>query len=518
MASQRRSWSGEEGLALILAMFMVLVVSLLGAALVATGRTETLSSLNYKSLSQARYAAESGLHSAANYLIHSYVAPGTDAGDPLVNYNMTVSPVTYNGKPVVLSTTVALANYPIDAKVTAFSNNSHGTLKMSTSHADYSATARLLSMRQFNDAYSGLPVTIQTWEITGSGNLDGAGDADVQVTAIIEKQTVPAFRYAAFSTYPGCSSMQFGGGGTTNSYSSTAALGAGGTPVTSDNGGNVGSNGNLSLNGNAVINGKLSTPRSGVGGCTANNVTAETVAGNGSLVTGDGCLPLPDCALISLPQQITMPDPAVISPMPPTTDVDLKKVGGCPADAGPYCAASADGVTFTPATPTTVVSMGNVNLNAGAVIRLNAGIYEWNSIKANGNAELVIDSGPVIFRIAGKDVATPIDLTGGVISNTTYKPTNLQFVFAPDAVDKAAIEAGTLSKEVKINGGAAASALVYAPKADGTLTGGSHLYGAVIFRKVKDMGGTAISYDRNLQNEALTSGNPTMTSFNWSSY
>src|SRR5204863_6523596 len=145
------------------------VVSLLGAALVTTGRTETLSSLNYKSMSQARYAAESGLHSAANYLIFTYVAPGMDAGDPIGVFNRTVSPVTYNGRPVVLSTTVANSNYPIDAKKTAFAANSHGTLQMSTSHADYTATARLLSMKQFVDAYAGTPVTIQTWEITGSG-------------------------------------------------------------------------------------------------------------------------------------------------------------------------------------------------------------------------------------------------------------------------------------------------------------------------------------------------------------
>jgi hypothetical protein len=31
------------------------------------------------------------------------------------------------------------------------------------------------------------------------------------------------------------------------------------------------------------------------------------------------------------------------------------------------------------------------------------------------------------------------------------------------------------------------------------------------------MGGTAIHYDRNLQRDTLTSGNPTMTSFSWSS-
>jgi len=513
MSAQRRSWAGEEGIALILAMFMVLVVSLLGAALVTTGRTETLSSLNYKSLSQSRYAAESGLHSAANYLIYTYVAPGMDAGDPIGNYNRTVSPVTYNGQPVVLSTTVADSNYPIAAKKTAFAAAAHGTLQMSTNHADYAAVARLMSMKQFQDAYGGMLVTVQTWEITGSGNLDGAGDADVQVTAIIEKQPVPAFRYAAFSTYPGCSSMQFGGGGTTNSYSSAGLVGA---PVISNSGGNVGSNGNLSLNGGAVVNGMLSTPRSGVGGCTANNVTAETVAGNGSIVTGDGCQPLPDCALVSLPQQITMPDPAVISPMPPQVPTGFTKTSGCLG--APSCNPSANGVTFAPATASTVVSLGDVTFNANSVIHFGAGIYEWNSIKVNGNADIIIDSGPVVFRIAGKDQAMPIDLTGGAITNTTYDPMKLQFIFAPDDADKAAIDAGTLTKDIVINGGSSNSAVVYAPKADGKLTGGSDLYGAVIFRKLKDMGGTAVHYDRALQNTALTLGNPTMTSFNWSAY
>ena len=57
--------------------------------------------------------------------------------------------------------------------------------------------------------------------------------------------------------------------------------------------------------------------------------------------------------------------------------------------------------------------------------------------------------------------------------------------------------------------------LVYAPRADGAIVGGSDLYGSVLFRKVKDMGGTAVHYDRNLQRSAYTSGNPTITSFSW---
>ena len=142
----RRSCSSEEGVALILAMFMVLIVSLLGASLATVGRTETMSSLNYKTMSQARYGAESGLHSAANYLIHTYVPPGVDAGDSLLSYKTDVSPVLYKNKPVVLTTVKgANSNYPVAAKETAFTDNAYGELEMSGSVTTYSATATLLS-------------------------------------------------------------------------------------------------------------------------------------------------------------------------------------------------------------------------------------------------------------------------------------------------------------------------------------------------------------------------------------
>ncbi|HET9268359.1 MAG TPA: pilus assembly PilX N-terminal domain-containing protein [Vicinamibacterales bacterium] len=504
--SNRRSWSGEEGIALVLAMFMVLVVSLLGASLATVGRTETMSSLNYKTMSQARYAAESGLHTAANYLIHTYVAPGVDAGDPLAGvYDTSVSPVTYNNEPVILTTAAGEAsNYPVDAKVDAFEENAHGELMMSNSKTAYTARARLLSMRQFPDAYSGGNITIQTWEITGIGKIKGAGAAAVEVSAIIETQAVPAYRYAAFATKNGCAAMSFAGGGSTDSYNSGAALGAGGTPVISNTDGDVGTNGNLDENGGAgtIVNGTLSTPRGGVGNCTENNVTALTIAGKASVKEG----------LVKLPQAVKLKTPDAIVPAPPTTSLDLTKTGGCPAgtEAGlAFCSGSANGVTFTPTNSQTVVSLGNVTINANAVVHLNAGIYELNSLKSNGNMTLQIDSGPVVIRINGKNVdgsemATPLDLTGGSVIGLDFQPRNLQFVYG-----------GT--QTIKINGGSKTSLLTYAPNATVTLLGNSSFYGAVVGATVNDTGGAHIHYDRALGGWAMTEGNPTMTSFSWSS-
>jgi hypothetical protein len=195
MSMHRRSGSGEEGIALILAMFMVLAVSMLGASLVSVGKSETMSSLNYKTLAQARYAAESGLNSAANYLIYTYKAPGNDAGDPLNVFDYeNKSPVLYNNNAVVLSTNMDESNYPIEEKKKAFHDSAMGELIMSRSRANYTATATLVSMRKFKDAFALTDVTVQTWSITGSGTLAGAGAADVEVTAIIETQAVPTLR------------------------------------------------------------------------------------------------------------------------------------------------------------------------------------------------------------------------------------------------------------------------------------------------------------------------------------
>jgi len=493
-------------------MFMVLVVSLLGASLATVGRTETMSSLNYKTMSQARYAAESGLHSAANYLIHVYEPPGALGGEAYPGlYDVTKSPVLYNNAPVVLTTVEGQqSNYPVEAKITKFKEDAYGPLQMSSSHTTFSATATLLSMRQFPDAYSGGNVTIQTWQITGVGTINGAGAAAVQVSAIIETQVVPAFRYAAFANKNGCNALSFGGKGSTDSYNSTTPLAAGASPVTDPSNGNVGTNGNLDENGGSdtIINGTLSTPRGGVGTCTTNNVTALTIKGKASVKDG----------LVKLPQEVKWKTPAEISPAPPLTDSDLKKTG-CPGivlgvNLSPFCAngAAVAGVTpliFTPTTSQTVVSMGDVSINAGAVIHLNAGIYEINSLKVNGNADIIVDSGPVVIRVAGKaddgsELATPIDLTGGAVTNTSFKPENLQVIYG-----------GT--GNVILNGGSKTSMLAYAPNATVTLNGGGDLYGAVVGNTIIDTGGTKLHYDVNLGSWAYTEGSPTMTSFTWSS-
>lgn len=490
---------GERGIALIATLFMVMLLTVLGSAMMFVSQTEAISSLNYKTMSQARYAAESGVHAAANHLLYTYAPPSSNVNDSVAFYNMAASPVTLvsNGNPVVLSSEPSVtANYPYDAAKTAFAQGTTGTLSAGIGTATYTASARLVAMRQITDSMTGQPAVLQTWEITGRGTVPGAGAAQVEVSAILERQMVPIYRYAAFAQDSGCSALKFGGGATTNSYDSRLYSGSG-TPTLDAYGGNLGTNGNLQeLGTSTTIHGSLSTPRSGVGSCSDANVTALTLSGNPTL----------DDGVIQLPQAITWPTPAAPNPMPGTGNVDFKKTTGCAGGlTAPICVDNAGvGATITP-NGTDPVVLGDVKVTGGGVLRMNAGTYIFNSLSFTGNSTIQIDSGPVVIKIAGQDQTTPLDFTGGTAVNNTFDPSKLQFIYGG-------------SDAIKLTGGSAMAGLVYAPNATMSFGGGGDFYGAVIANKVTDMGGASIHYDRALDTGGVTQGNPTMTSFTWRSF
>src|SRR5713226_700033 len=119
----------DRGIALVLAMLLMMVTSVVAASLMFLARSETLSTANYRLLSQTRYGAEAGIQKAANYLLYNYAPPAATGTDPIGAYVYTgVSPVTYNGQPVVLSANSSIAsNYPVASVQTAFSNAVQGS-------------------------------------------------------------------------------------------------------------------------------------------------------------------------------------------------------------------------------------------------------------------------------------------------------------------------------------------------------------------------------------------------------
>jgi hypothetical protein len=485
--------SNERGVALIMALFMTMIVSALAAGMVYVARIETLSSQSYTTMTDARYGAESGLAAAANYLLstaYANVAPGT-GGDPLTNYETGFSPVRRANASVVLSTAGG-SNYPVNTVITSFGTAATGTLTVGTGTVTYGARATLLALRRVTDSMSGNTETLQKWEITGWGRRGGVGSSEVEVSAIIERQIVPLYRYAAFATNTGCGALSFTGGAKTKSYNSQALNG--GNPVAVNTDGDVGTNGNLVLSGNpTTVNGTLSTPRTGVGSCTNSNVTAMTVSGQASVSEG----------LVELPQVVTFDTPPAPSPLPPTTSVNMSNAFSCVGYLG--CVKSGSTVTLT-ADPTNTVpysSMGNVSVGPADLV-LNAGTYIFNSLSIAGNARITTN-GKVTIKIAGQGTTSPLTLTGNSITNNSYDPSNLQIIYG-----------GT--GNISLTGGTATAAIVYAPNANITLSGQGNIYGSVVAGRMSVTGGGEIFYDTNLAASAVTYGRPVMSGFTWRTF
>ena len=490
----RRTYN-ERGVALILALFLMLAMSAVGASMMFLSQTESYSSQNYRLMSQARYGAESGIQVTANYLLYTYAAPSSASGtDPIGSYVTTVSPVTYNGNPVILSANSSVAsNYPVASVKTAFAAAVAGTLANGTTSVSYKPYAKLMSMEEVSAAQSltGVAYTIQTWQIVADGNIAaGTRNAQVEVTATLDTQKTSStssetFQYGAFATGATCGAIQLKGQGGTDSYTWTNN---GHSETTGQSRGNVGTNGNLTQSGQATVNGTLSTPRVGVGNCSNGNVDADTSAGQATVTGG----------IIHLPQTVVVATPPVPNPAPPTGTVNYNST-----------------TTLSPGSYADIRVSGN-----STVLHLTAGTYTINSLTLVSQSTLQIDSGPVILNVAGVGQSTPIDLSGGAETQccssanggTSYDSSMLQIEYA-----------GT--GNISLTGQGNMTAVIYAPNAPVNFNGNGSLSGAVIGSTVTNTGNGYIHFDSNLANNTnlfLTtfySKTPTMLSaFSWKTF
>jgi Tfp pilus assembly protein PilX len=519
--------SKQKGVALIFAMIFILVLSITAAALMFLSQSETWASMNYRAMTQSRYGAEAGLHAAANYLMNNYPQPGVAPSDPLTAYNLTVSPVTLaaGATPIVLGPTMnALApNYPVGTTLTAFNGATQKSLTAGNNTVNYSVNAELLSMKTVRECQNLQPLTAQLWRLTSHGDINGVRNAEVEVSALLESHVVPCYNYAGFATGSGCGSISFNGGGTIDSYNSANMALVGGSPVTQSYEGNLGSNGNVNTANGTVINGTFASPDSGVGAC-GGGAGVDALSGGGTVTgcTSDTtCIPPP--GLVKLPQTVTLVTPTIPAAVPPPStnlgngDAPITLVpcaANCPQNGnnnGNYGNIGVSGgasniVTFVPA------------IVGGACV---PGTYYVNSISLAGNASMAVGpcpgTGPgtgnpavyvpVIINVVGAGQATPLDIGGNGIVNSTFNSTMLQIQYG-----------GTGA--INLHGNGSSTGVLYAPNAGITFSGNANWYGSVIGKTIQSNGGASVSihYDRALQANLATVGNWTLDSFTWSKF
>jgi hypothetical protein len=446
------------------------------------------------------------------------------------------------GQPIVLSaTSTKVPNYPVAAVQTAFNVAASGLLTAGNARLNYFAHATLIGMSTF-DAYGGGQSVVQTWEITGTGGLDRAGEsiAEVEVVAVIETPKVPANAYAAFATGNTCGAMHFHGNVTIDSYDS-----AFGTPATTTTptGGDVGTNGNLTIEGSVAVQGNLSTPRTGVGTCTAGAVTALTESG--SAVVGG--------SMVKLPTAVVYPPPE-FSATPPTTTATINAL----TMAVPATLCTSLGLTlYDPilsptgtcqVTGTTVivdgngvdVTMPNVVVGTGYTLQFNGYASPGQDVNINslsGTGTIAISANQtaaassitnesVVLKVAGKnppgvlsalpdptDMLVPFNLedmgwqqNAGANAANKYDASALQIVYPGT---------GTINMD---GGNSQSAASVYAPNADFILKGTQDLFGSILAKTISNGGNASIHYDRRLSRDFWVKGNPMASSFSWKRY
>jgi len=173
----------EHGVALVITLFLMAALSALAVSLMFLSQTETSASRNYKTMSQARYAGEAGVHKAMNYLMSD--AYTTTLAGTYGSLTTGVYPVQWNGADVVLNPSTGTPAYPnstVRAAYLAMFSGTANDLPAGTANLKYTATAKLLSMQPVN-VYGSNTKYIQTWQITSTGTVQGPLPATVDVTA-----------------------------------------------------------------------------------------------------------------------------------------------------------------------------------------------------------------------------------------------------------------------------------------------------------------------------------------------
>ena len=340
---------GEGGVALILVMLSMLMLSVLAATIVFTARSETFASYNFRLDTEADYMAKAGIQKALNWFRSSHYQPVTQAqastyyavtstGVPFNLYTSNTSPVTCisgcstnNAQVKLIGYGSGSSNYPSINNTeatprtitTAFAsdlNDSANTrISGDSSNSGYfQVSATLLNYQTVNVSPPPSPVPsscvvttvvtcpVETWLITAKAIWTGASSSSATVATAEEEAIVQPIYWPTWGNalYGFCSVTMGGSAGTcTDAFNSALGPYAGGNGSVASglcdqssfanvisSGAGVGSNGYVDLGSNVTVGGNVTIGSSPTGGstcCTAASNPACGFNGSASSVLGE---------------------------------------------------------------------------------------------------------------------------------------------------------------------------------------------------------------------------------------
>jgi Tfp pilus assembly protein PilX len=520
----------QSGIALVSALMILLLLSALAAGLVVMSNTETAVETNYRQERVLDLGARAGIEEVRDRLVASNAAT-------LVSPTCTPASACLAAAAVVPSTSnqgiLYVLGGPTPASVTPWTagtiytddelcHDGYGLVAVqtsdvrctavpagtgwyakTTSNAPWSGTAAALPYQwvrvswKLNGSVQNYPVNSASCPVAGAAGCstpvcyNGAQEVLLPVTdtacsqmapqanpvylltslavnpntgarKIVQAEAslpppVPSQLAGFFATSTACGAFTMSGGATTDGYSSAN----GGTYKTtaSTTTGGIGSNGNVSLSGNKTkVGGNIYAPNNTIGSCP----DGVSESGGAGVDPGDN---------VVAQSPATVPTPPLPNPLPPTTS---------------YTA------------PSSMVPGNYGNVTMHGTVSLAPGVYNINSLQANGGAMVTISpAGAVVINIAGQGTTQPLVFSGGSqIDNTSGVAANFQINYA-----------GT--QNLMVSGGSNSYAVINAPNAPLQFTGGSDFYGSATGSTITDTGGTNLHFDTSL----LSNSNSTATNY-----
>ncbi len=256
----------ESGIALVMALLTLFVLSLAVAGMVISSQQEVWTTSNFRATTQARYVAEAGVQAALQYLkqytvtgVNTAYPPTLSTGSTLVLANFTGTLPTPSG---TISTTAD----------TNFSTSITNTMtKMSSLQGFPKASANVVAqLLMYNTSGK---ITSQ-WKISSSGSVNpyatvatiGRGNALVEEVVLLSATVtsgtptlLPFPNSAIFANGTGCGALTITGGSSTNAYNSVGNIGKLSPPLINSSA-PVMTFGNVKLDGSGYVLGNLFAP------------------------------------------------------------------------------------------------------------------------------------------------------------------------------------------------------------------------------------------------------------------
>ena len=552
----------EEGVALILVLLAMLVMSALAAAIVYTARAETFASNNYKLETEADYLAKAGIQRAVNWFrsnhyqtvqqaqASTYYAV-TSTGTPYNLYTSNNSPVNCasgcsssnsavqfigygsgsTNFPSISNTaspstavTSAFASDLVNVPVTASNGNNLGSFSIRATLINYQTVGL-----GTEPPYTIVPV--ETWSVTSLGTYTGGQGltlATAEESAIVQPVFIPTWGNALYGF---CGVTMTGSAGTcTDAFNSAFGAYGGGSNATAAGacdsttatnviaaGANVGANGGVTLGSNVMVAGNVVIGSGSTSGCTANGYSGSTTSVRGQVING--------------PHKSAPPAPSFRSGFPgtsPSYPLGVGDVLTLPVN-GTWSNTPFPETGGLPSPPTNSPTCMN---NDGTCNGTSAHPYEISSISMTGGGNG--PNSPILKFVGSNNPAAPIyyDIDSlsqnqGQINVSGYVVLNIQSGLSigglgvsngiSNDIPPEYLEmnyAGTSA--VSINGNGAVSAVINAPNASVDLGGGGsggYFVGAIQANNVSVVGGYPVHYDLQLSRMGGLLGVITTTAF-----